>query len=135
MDAEPEPASVVNDSPLEITTNFGVFAGREVGRNEIDDLGRELMSLVSGVTVVAGRRYEFAVGSAEVAGYQVSARFDELLLPTDPTERDELVEKLLATINAWTRGAATTPPQTGEDLATRIARGAAEEAWRDDTSG
>ena len=134
MDAEPDLAFVSNDSPLEITTNFGVFDGRDVAREEIDRLGRELMSLVSGVTLFAGRRYEFAVGAAEVAAYEVHARFDELLLPADRHEREELIGQLLATSSAWAREAAAVPPPTREDLASRIVRGSAAEVWRDDSS-
>lgn len=134
MVTEPDVAFVSIDSPLEITTNFGVFAGRDVSREEIDRLGRELMSLVSGLTLFAGRRYEFAAGAAEVAAYEIRARFDESLLPAERARREELIGQLLAATTAWARGAAATPPPTEEDIASRIVRGSAADAWRDDAS-
>jgi hypothetical protein len=122
MHAEVQPAFVSREAPLEITVNFGVLAGRDVERKEIETLAEQLSPLVSGVTVIGGHRYEFAVGAAEVSASEVTARFDDFLLPTDRAEREAFVDELVATINQWARAAAATAPAAGEDLASRIAR-------------
>jgi hypothetical protein len=127
MSAEVQPAFVSREGPLEIIVNFGVFAGRDAGRKEIETLAEQLAPLVSGVTVIVGHRYEFAVGAAEVSACEVSARFDDFLLPTDHTEREAFVGELLAKINQWAHQAAATAPAAGEDLASRIARETANE--------
>jgi hypothetical protein len=121
------PAWVSQESPLELTVNFGIFAGREASRDDVDRLGEALLALVSGVSLVAGRRYEFAAGAAEVAAYEVEIRFPTFILPTDPAEHKALVEKLLETVSLWARDCAATPPAEGEDLASRLLRGSATE--------
>ena len=129
MYADVQPAFISRESPLEITVNFGVLAGRDVERREIEALAEQLSPLVSGVTVVAGHRYEFAVGAAEVSASELTARFDDFLLPAGRAEREEFVVELLATINQWARVTAATAPAAGEDLASRIARETAHKAW------
>jgi hypothetical protein len=119
---EPTPVYVSQESPLELTVNFGLFAGRKASRAEIDKLGAALLTHVSGATLFAGRRYEFANGSAEVAAHEVRVQFPPFVLPSNPAEQDELVAKLLETISQWTRESATSPPPDGEDLAARILR-------------
>jgi hypothetical protein len=126
-----DPAFVSREVPLEITANFGVFAGRDADRKEIEMLAQQLTRFVSGVTVFAGRRYEFAVGTAEVSTCEVAARFDDFLLPTDGDERKALIDELLSVVNQWARSAAATAPAAGEDLASRIARETANEALGD----
>jgi hypothetical protein len=128
VDAEPTAAYVSQESPLQLTVNFGIFAGREVSRDDVGRLGEALLALVSGVTLCAGRRYEFAHGAAEVAAYEVEIRFPAFILPTEPAEHEELVDKLLQTVSLWARDCAASPPAGGEDLASRILRGSATEA-------
>jgi hypothetical protein len=130
MHTEVQPAFVSREAPLEITVNFGVLAGRDVERREIETLAEQLAPLVSGVTVIAGHRYEFAVGAAEVSASEVIARFEDFLLPMDRAEREALVDELVATINQWARTAAASPPAAGEDLAARIARETANQMGR-----
>ncbi len=127
MDTEPVAAYVSQESPLELTVNFGLFAGREAFRDDVDRLGEALLALVSGVTLFAGRRYEFASGAAEVAAYEVEIRFPTFILPTEPAEHEALVDKLLETVSLWARDCAASPPAEGEDLAARIVRGSATE--------
>ena len=128
MDVEPIAVYVSRDSPLELTVNFGVFAGRKASRNDVERLGEALLVLVSGVTLFAGRRYEFAPGAAEVAAYEVEIRFPTVIVPTEPTEHEALVAKLLETVSLWARDCAANPPAEGEDLASRILRGSATES-------
>jgi hypothetical protein len=132
MGVEVQAAFVSRQAPLEIIVNFGVIAGRDASRKEIERLAEQLTPLVSGVTVIAAHRYEFAVGDAEVCACEVSARFDDVLLPVDRAERETLVGELLATIDLWARNTAATPPAAGEDLTSRIARGTASEVLGDD---
>ncbi len=127
MDTEPVAAYVSQESPLELTVNFGIFAGRKASRDDVDQLGKALLALVSGVTLFAGRRYEFAPGAAEVAAYEVEIRFPPFILPIEPAEHEALVDKLLETVSLWARDCAASPPAEGEDLASRILRGSATE--------
>ncbi len=124
---EPIAAYVSQESPLELTVNFGSFVGREAFRDDVDRLGEALLALVSGVTLFAGRRYEFARGAAEVAAYEVEIRFPTFILPTKPAEHEALVDKLLETVSLWARDCAARPLAEGEDLASRILRGSATE--------
>ena len=48
VNSEPFPAYVSQESPLELTVNFGLFAGRETSRDDVDKLGEALLPLVSG---------------------------------------------------------------------------------------
>jgi hypothetical protein len=125
VDAEPAAAYVSQESPLELTVNLGIFAGREASRDDIDKLGKALLALVSGVTLFAGRRYEFALGAAEVAAYEVKIRFPTFILPPEPAAHEALVDKFLETVSLWARDCAASPPAEGEDLAARILRGSA----------
>jgi hypothetical protein len=127
MDIEPTTAHISQESPLELTVNFGPFAGREASHEDVDRLGEALLTLVSGVTLFAGRRYEFSHGTAEVAGYEVEIRFPTYILPTDPAEHEVLVRKLLDTASQWAHDSAAHPPAEGEDLAARLLRGSATE--------
>lgn len=132
MHTEVQPAFVSREAPLEVTVNFGVLAGRDAERREIEALAEQLSPLVSGVTVIAGHRYEFAVGAAEVSASEVTARFEDFLLPTGRAEHEAFVDELLATINQWALTAAVKAPAAGEDLSSRIARETAHTAWDDD---
>ena len=126
MDTAPA-AYISQESPLKLTVSFGIFAGREAAREDVDKLGEALLALVSGVSLFAGRRYEFAAGAAEVAAYEVEIQFPTYILPTDPTDHEALVAKLLETVSLWARDCAASPPVEGEDLASRLLRGSATE--------
>jgi hypothetical protein len=120
-------AYISQESPLKLTVSFGIFAGREAAREDVDKLGEALLALVSGVSLFAGRRYEFAAGAAEVAAYEIEIQFPTYILPTDPTEHEALVAKLLETVGLWARNCAASPPVEAEDLASRLLRGSATE--------
>jgi hypothetical protein len=55
---------------LEITVNFGMFAGRTATPAEIDHLGEALLPYVGDVTIVAEERHEIGPAT-EAAVYQV----------------------------------------------------------------
>ena len=133
MAVESAASFVSSASPLEITINFGVMAGRDAAREDINMLGEQLMLFVPSVTLFAGRRYEFAAGAAKVAASEVHARFDEAVLPADRAGREVLIEELLAATSAWAH-AASRAPAPGETLAERSARDAAVGTWRNETS-
>jgi len=126
VDVEPLAVYVSGASPLELTVNFGICTGREPTRADIDGLGEMLLDFVSGVTLVAGRRYEFAQGAAESTAPEVKVEFPPFILPTEKAELEPLIEMLLETVRRWVRDCAATPPATAEDLAARIARTASE---------
>ena len=125
MDFEPVAAYVSHDSPLQLTVNFGIVAGRDASRADIDRLGEMLLALVSGVTLFAGHRYEFAQGAAELVANEVTIQFPPYILPTEEAELEPLVDTLLETLRRWALDCAATPPAEGEGLAARIARAAA----------
>jgi hypothetical protein len=84
MDIESTAVYVSQESPLELTVNFGVFAGRSASRDDIERLWNLLQTHVSGVTVFAGRRYEFAHETAEVAAYEDRSRVGDRPLRDSP---------------------------------------------------
>ena len=123
MDTEPIAAYVSQESPLELTVNFGILAGRrEPSREDIDRLGEALLALVSAVTLFSGWRYEFASGAAEVGAYEVEIRFPPFIVPTEAAEHKALVDQLIETASLWARACAANPPAEGEDLASRLLR-------------
>ena len=123
----PTAAFVHSEHRVEIVANFGVLSAREVSREEVDRLAETLLPFVHSVTVFAGRRYDFATGSAEVAGSEVRVWFQPHTLPDDGAEREALLERVLAEVDAWARTSAAHPPAQGEDLASRIIRGRSDE--------
>jgi hypothetical protein len=127
VDTQPTAAYVSQESPLELKANFGMFAGREASRDDVDRLGKALLALVPGVTLFAGRRYEFAHEVAEVASYEVGISFPPFVLATEPAEHEVLVARLLETVSLWARDCAETAPARGENLASRILRSSATE--------
>ena len=76
-----------HDTPaIEVLVNFGVFAGREATRAEVDRLADWLLSEVGEVTIVTEERHAFDraveafvhVVRIEVAGDRVDGNRDEL---------------------------------------------------------
>jgi hypothetical protein len=97
--SDPEPAPDV-----EIRVNFGMFAGREVTRAEVDDLARELLGVVSRVTVEAVRRHELdRDGEAIVHQVRVEAR--ETDAHPAGGDRRPLGDQLLEAVESWARRA------------------------------
>jgi hypothetical protein len=123
VEGVPTAAFVQSEDKVEIVANFGVLAAREVSREEVDRLADALLGIVQSVTVFTGRRYEFTTGAAEVAGSEVRVWFPPHTLPDDDAEREAMLERVLAEVDAWARASAARPPPDGEDLASRIIRG------------
>ena len=123
MHGVPVAAYVDSAAGPQIVANFGVLAGREASRDEVDTLAEALLRIVTSVTVFTGRRYEYAAGAAEVAGHEVRISFQPHTLPDEGPERDQTVAHILEQVEAWARAAAANPPTEGEDLAARIVRG------------
>jgi hypothetical protein len=99
-----EPESVVSweTGPavaLSFTVNFGVFAGREVSRRELERLGEILLSLVDEASVTAESRFRFGQTSA-ASLHQVRVEIDPDALP--PGEDVEgLRVRIAAELSAW----------------------------------
>ncbi len=68
--------------PIEIRVNFGVFAGREATRAEIEALASLLLDHFEEVQIVAEQRYEFGRG-AEAEVHQVA-----ITIPADAAPDD-----------------------------------------------
>lgn len=102
MAAEPALAfATVHDPPaLEIRVNFGVFAGRQATRAEIDDLAKVLLPEVSEISIVPEERHEI---SEEVEAVLETVRIEvtEEHLPDDRAELQELSDRLVAIAERW----------------------------------
>ncbi len=123
MEGVPTAAYVASEARVEIVANFGILAAREVSRDEVDKLAEVLLRVVPSVTVFAGRRYEFASGSVEVANSEIRVSFLPHTLPDHGPERDAVIARVLEEVDAWARASAALAPAGGEDLASRIVRG------------
>ena len=92
--AEPREAADV-----ELRVNFGVFAGRDVTRAEIDDLARALYGELSSIAIVTVRRHELADGHEAVAHQvKVEANVSDA---REPTTQEALAPRLLALTTDW----------------------------------
>lgn len=122
METDPIAAFVSREDPLEITVNFGVLAGRELDRAEVDSLGEALLRMVGGFTLFTGRRYEFATGAAEVVAYEARLVFPSFVVDSREGAGRAAVDELLETVTLWARDSTHHPPAGEEDLASRLAR-------------
>ena len=64
------------DEDGDIRVNFGLFAGREATRAEIDDLAKDLLDEVSAVTIVAEQR-TVADREMEASVHQIRIELDD----------------------------------------------------------
>ena len=100
-----EPESVItwetHPAPaLEFTANFGVFAGREVSRREIERLSHALLLLVPSISIAAEQRYEIGTDSA-VTLHQVRVEIPKDALPDHEPDVEALRTKIAETIKDW----------------------------------
>jgi hypothetical protein len=58
-------------SRVEILVNFGVLTGREATQAEVDRLARTIEPAADELAIVAGRRHEYADGTATVVNLVV----------------------------------------------------------------
>jgi len=84
---------------LDITVNFGMFAGRAATPAEIDHLAEALLPYVRTVTIVAEDRHEIGDG-AEASVYQVRVEVDEEQLP-DGDLNAALKRRLIDAAERW----------------------------------
>jgi hypothetical protein len=82
---------------IEVRINFGVFAGRTVTPAEIDELARQVSSLVPAFAIVAEERHEFG-GAVEASVHQVVVEVPREHV--DP-EADVLAERIVLEANGW----------------------------------
>ena len=76
------PIAFVDDDG-DIRVNFGMFAGREATRAEIDDLANALLEEVAAVTIVAEQR-TVADREMEASVHQIRVELDEDSDPQRP---------------------------------------------------
>jgi hypothetical protein len=89
---EPSPVVVIHAEPsdFEVRVNFGMLAGREATRAELDDLAARLLPLLGSVSIVAERRQE-TDGHAEIEVHQVRIDVSE----------DDPLEDVVAIAELW----------------------------------
>jgi hypothetical protein len=101
--AEPEAVITWGTRPpaaLEFSVNFGIFAGREVSRREIERLGEALLPMLEGVTITTEHRYELGEHST-VALHQVRVEIGPDALPADEVDIERLRGRLAGTLGTW----------------------------------
>jgi hypothetical protein len=82
VNIEPEPVISWGTGPavaLTFRVNFGVFAGRDVSRRELERLAAELLSQVEGVTIATEHRFGFGAHSS-IDLHQVRVEIDHDVL-------------------------------------------------------
>ena len=99
-----EPQSVITwetrPAPaLEFTVNFGVFAGREVSRREIERLSHALLPVVPSVSIAAEQRFEVGTDAA-VSLHQIHVEVENEVLPEDE-DVEALRSRIAHTIVEW----------------------------------
>jgi hypothetical protein len=87
---------------LSFSVNFGVFAGREVSKIELERLSEALLALVKGVSITAENRYEFGKGSA-ASLHQVRVDVDHDELPHGEPDIEELRGRIAEALASWLR--------------------------------
>jgi len=106
---QPEPVISWDTSPAVAMTflvNFGIFAGRNVSRLELERLGHQLLHVVEGVTVVSEHRLEFVEGSS-IDLHQVRVAIDRAVLPADEPDIEALRARIAGLVADWVRSCLT----------------------------
>jgi hypothetical protein len=86
-----------DDPALEVRVNFGMFAGREATRAEIDDLASALHEQLESFTIVAEDRHQFG-GTVEAAIHQVVVEVERDLARGDI---GALCDRIVAVADRW----------------------------------
>jgi hypothetical protein len=133
MAVEPEAVITWETRPasaLEFTVNFGVFAGREVSRRELERLGHALLPIVPRLSIAAEQRFEIGT-EASVTLHQVHVEVENEALPQDEPDIEALRVKIADTIKQWLASCLTRV--SGQELthAEMLARDAVVEGMRD----
>jgi hypothetical protein len=84
---------------LEVVVNFGLFAGRDATRAEIDRLAARLLPYVGGLSIVAEERHQF---EDEIEAFVYVVRVE---VPADRVDGDAgaLERRVVAHAEAWAR--------------------------------
>jgi hypothetical protein len=101
--AEPEAIITWSTRPraaLEFDVNFGIFAGREVSRREVERLGEALLPMVDGVSISAEHRYELGEHST-VSLHQVHVEVGTDALPDEERDVERLRARLAGALEEW----------------------------------
>jgi hypothetical protein len=100
FEAPPVAFAVTRSRPpgIEIRVNFGILAGREATPAEIDELGRGLLAIVPGISIVAENHYEIGPAGEAVV------HLVKLELDTPPTR--ELEQLLSDAASRWAQACA-----------------------------
>lgn len=85
---------------LEVRVNFGIYAGREATRAEIDDLAATLLGQVGAVSIVSEDRHEID-GHSEAAVHQVRIEIAQESLPTERDQLQELGVRVVVAAEQW----------------------------------
>jgi hypothetical protein len=87
---------------LSFSVNFGVFAGREVSRVELERLSQVLLAMVEAVSITAENRFEF--GKSSVASlHQVRVEIDHDELPVGEGDVEHLRAQIAEALASWLR--------------------------------
>jgi hypothetical protein len=85
---------------LEFTVNFGIFAGREASRRELERLAHVLLPIVPRLSIAAEQRFEIGADAA-VTLHQIHVEVDNDALPAHEPDVEALRARIAATIKEW----------------------------------
>jgi hypothetical protein len=100
---DPVPVISWDTSPAVAMTflvNFGIFAGRNVSKIELERLGHVLLRVVDGVTLVSEHRFELAEGSS-IDLHQVRVAIHRDVLPPDEPDIEALRVRIAEILEGW----------------------------------
>src|SRR3954465_14227677 len=109
IDIQPEPVIRWAPGPavaLTFLVNFGIFAGRDVSKLELERLGHMLLQIVEGVTLVSEHPFELAGGSS-IALHQVRVAIDRAVLPSDEPDIEALRARIAGLLEDWVHSCLT----------------------------
>ena len=105
---DPEPVITYESRPapaMQFAVNFGVFAGREVTRLELDRLAQALLGLVPAATILSEQRFELDARS-EALLHQVRVEIAQDALPAT-ADVEALRGRLASLLTGWARSCIT----------------------------
>lgn len=91
---------------MTLLINFGVFAGRDVSKHELERLGEVLLRLVDRVTVISEHRFELAAESS-IDLHQVRVAIDRAALPSDEPDIEALRMRIAELLEGWVHSCLT----------------------------
>jgi hypothetical protein len=87
---------------IEVRVNFGMFAGREATRAEIDRLAEWLLDEVGEVSIISEERHEIDA-HVEASVHQVRIEVASSGVPADGAARGEVERRILERAEHWAR--------------------------------